>query len=215
MPIWMWCQNIGSPLSGIARTERQVPARHPAAQVPFTRVDAKASGDGLGVADRRECIKLSSERNEQIPEYMRNADGWYEEDEQWGKVAVVFPDAFPSGTVVEAYGTLKNWHPEAYEKFTGKTLKPGESFMRDRQLFQREHADSLVVVSACGAWASWVPKDFVGCHACVGGRGERGQTNGVGRAFLVPAAEYDVRSQHGFVIDPAKWIARSFVPVRS
>jgi hypothetical protein len=76
--------------------------------------------------------------------------------------------------------------------------------VRDRQAFQREHSNSLVVVSAYGAWASWVPKGFVGYHAYVGGRGERGQTTGVGRAFLVPAQEYDVRSQHGFVIDPAK-----------
>jgi hypothetical protein len=149
-------------------------------------------------------IRLSNERNEQIPEYMRNADGWYEEDEQWAKVAVVFPDAFPSATVVDAYGTLKNWNPDAYEKFTGRTLQPGDSHIRDQQIFQREHANSLIVVSAYGSWASWVPKGFVGCHAYVGGRGERGQTNGVGRAFLVPAAEYDVRAPHGFVIDPAK-----------
>jgi hypothetical protein len=66
--------------------------------------------------------------------------------------------------------------------------------VRDQQTFQREHADLLMVVTAYGAWASWVPKGFVGCHAYVGGRGERGQTNGVGRAFLVTAAEYDVRS---------------------
>jgi hypothetical protein len=149
-------------------------------------------------------IKLSTERNERIPDYMRNSDGWYEEDEQWAKVAVIFPDAFPSGSVADAYNTLQNWHPEAYEKFTGKTLKPGESFMRDRQLFEREHADSLVVVSAYGAWASWVPKGFVGCHAYVGGRNEHGHTKGARRAFLVPEAEYDARSQHGFVIDPAK-----------
>src|ERR1700746_15457 len=67
-------------------------------------------------------IRLSNERNEQIPEYIRNADGW------------------------------------------------------DQQIFQREHANSLIVVSAYGSWASWVPKGFVGCHAYVGGRGERGQT---------------------------------------
>jgi hypothetical protein len=108
-------------------------------------------------------IKLSAERNEQIPKYMRNADGWYEEDEQWAIVAVVFPDAFPSGTDVDAYGTLKNWHPDAYEKFTGRALKPGDSYVRDRQTFQREHANSLIVTSAYGAWAPWVPKGFVGC----------------------------------------------------
>jgi hypothetical protein len=87
--------------------------------------------------------------------------------------------------------------------------------VRDQQTFQREHADLLMVVTADGAWASWVPKGFVGCHAYVGGRGERGQTNGVGRAFLVTAAEYDVRSQHGFVIYPAKHQELPFpIPVR-
>ena len=114
------------------------------------------------------------------------------------------PMPSPSGSVANAYSTLLNWHPEAFEKFTGKALKPGESFMRDRQLFQREHANSLVVVSAYSAWASWVPKGFVGCHAYVGGRNERRHTKGAFRAFLVPAAEYDARSQHGFVIDPTK-----------
>ena len=43
--------NIGSPLSGIARRERQVPARHPAEEVPLTGMDAEASGDRLGNAD--------------------------------------------------------------------------------------------------------------------------------------------------------------------
>ena len=42
--------NIGI-LSGIARRERQVPARHPAEEVPLTRMDAEASGDRLGNAD--------------------------------------------------------------------------------------------------------------------------------------------------------------------
>ena len=74
--------------------------------------------------------------------------GWYEEDEQWAKVAVVFPDTFPSARIVDAYSTLKNWHPDAYEKFTGRALKPGDSYMRDQQTFQREHANSLIVVSA-------------------------------------------------------------------
>jgi hypothetical protein len=118
-----------------------------------------------------------------IPEYMRNDDGWYEEDEQWAKVAVVFPDAFPSGTIVDAYATLKNWHRDAYEKFTGRTVQQGDSYIRDQQIFRHDHADanSLIVVSAYGSWASWVSKGFVGCHAYVGGLGERGQTNGVGR----------------------------------
>ena len=53
---------------------------------------------------------------------------------------------------------------------------PGRTWdyhIRDQQIFQREHANCLIVVSAYGSWASWVPKGFVGCHAYVGGRGER------------------------------------------
>lgn len=53
-------------------------------------------------------IKLSAERNEQMPDYMRNDDGWYEEDSEWAKVTVVFQDAF-GADVVTAYGTLRNW----------------------------------------------------------------------------------------------------------
>jgi hypothetical protein len=148
-------------------------------------------------------VKLSPERNAQMPDYMRNEDGWYEEDSEWAKVAVVFPDAF-GADVVTAYGTLRNWEPDAYEKFTGQALKPGDSHIRDEQTFRRDHANSLIAVSAYGSWASWVPQGFVGVHAYFGGRDEHGHTNGKARAFLVPKDEYDVRSAHGFVIDPAK-----------
>jgi hypothetical protein len=88
-------------------------------------------------------IKLSAERNAQMPDYMRNEDGWYEEDSEWAKVAVVFPDAF-GADVVTAYGTLRNWEPDAYEKFTGQALKPGDSYIRDQQMFRREHANTLI-----------------------------------------------------------------------
>src|SRR5262249_51978851 len=105
---------------------------------------------------------------------------------------------------VEAYGTLKNWLPDAYEKFTGRTLKPGDSHVRDQQTFGREHADSLIVVAAYGSWASWVPQGFVGCHAYVGGRDQRGQTKGQGRAFLGAGGEFDVAFSDGFGNDSAK-----------
>jgi hypothetical protein len=80
-------------------------------------------------------VKLSAERNAQIPDYMRNTDGWYEEDVEWAKVAVVLLDAFSAESVGDAYRTLKNWQPDAYEQFTGRMLKPGDSFIRDRQMF--------------------------------------------------------------------------------
>ena len=59
-------------------------------------------------------------KNLQIPEYMREAGGWYEEDCDWAIVATIFPAAFladkdPAWTLQQARDTLKNWNPKAYE----------------------------------------------------------------------------------------------------
>ena len=39
-------------------------------------------------------VHLSPKRNAQVPDYMRAADGWYEEDCEWAIAAVVFMDEF-------------------------------------------------------------------------------------------------------------------------
>jgi hypothetical protein len=70
---------------------------------------------------------------------MRRAGGWYEEDCDWAIVATVFPEAFKGrdvGTTTKdpleaARSTLRNWHPDSYERFYSVTLQPGESFKRD------------------------------------------------------------------------------------
>jgi hypothetical protein len=56
--------------------------------------------------------------------------------------------------IVNAYNTLKNWKPDAYEKFTGRALKPGDSYIRDQQTFRRDHANALIAVSASGSGAA-------------------------------------------------------------
>jgi hypothetical protein len=147
-------------------------------------------------------IKLSFERNEKMPEYMRNSSGWYEEDAEWAKVAVVFPQSFDSKTVDAAIDTFRNWHPDAWERFFEQQLQPGQSYIRDQETFTRDTANALVVTTAFGSWAKWVPETFVGCVAYVGGRDRRGGTKGEARYFLVPEAEYGARSGHGFVIEP-------------
>lgn len=84
-------------------------------------------------------FKVCKTLNEQIPEYMRDKGGWYEEDCDWAIVATVFPAAFighdkdPEKTLQHARDTLRNWHPDAYERFYGVTLEPGESYIRDNQ----------------------------------------------------------------------------------
>ena len=73
-------------------------------------------------------IKLNSARNKQIPEYMRSADNWYEEDCDWAKVAVIFPEHFVK-SYAQALDSLRNWNPESYQKYFNITLRPDESYI--------------------------------------------------------------------------------------
>lgn len=147
--------------------------------------------------------------NQQIPEYMRDPGGWYEEDCDWAIVATVFPNAFlehdkdPPKTFESARNTLRNWHPEAYEKFYGVELQPGESFKRDVKLFEDAHVNDLVTIAAWGDWHEKVPEGKVGVTATIGGK--RGLAE---RCFLIPKHEYEALCKTtpascGIVVDPA------------
>ncbi|GGG86661.1 DUF7007 domain-containing protein [Edaphobacter dinghuensis] len=146
-------------------------------------------------------IRVFPEPNQRIPDYMRADSGWYEQDVEWAKVAVVFPESFEANDVKAAHNTLKNWRPDAYERFTGRSILPGESYIRDRNAFEAEHARDWIVTAAWGDWASWVPEGMIGVAASIGGRDSKGQSKGEILYFLVPAAEYEQRSYNGFVVD--------------
>lgn len=152
--------------------------------------------------------KLDRKRNALVPEYMRAEGGWYEEDEAWCIVALVFPAFFPADAVESAFKTFRNGYPEAFEAFTGTTLKEGESFARDRQLFEARHRGDLVVTSASSGRDIFrgrdIPSGFVQVTAVVGGRVGYRLPEGPERLFLVPDEEYKGRGPHGFVVDPAK-----------
>jgi hypothetical protein len=150
-------------------------------------------------------FKLDRQHNAQVPDYMRRAGGWYEEDCDWAIVATVFPNAFlthdkdPAKTFQRARDTLRNWHPDAYERFYSVTLQPGESFKRDVALFEAAHANDLVTIAAWGDWHESVPKGKTGVCATIGGkRGSGGE-----RYFLMPKDEYRMQPGCGMVIDPA------------
>lgn len=147
--------------------------------------------------------------NEQIPDYMRSADGWYEEDCDWSIPATVHVDLFPHLSE-EALSTLANWHPESWEKFTGKSLEPGMSYQRDSSNFYRSHANDFIVVAA---WSDtnpgWphpdfpVPNNWVGVVGALGG-GRLIDVPRTERISFVPLEEYNERPRFGFVIDPAR-----------
>jgi hypothetical protein len=144
---------------------------------------------------------------------MRRAEGWYEEDCDWAIVATVYPTAFTTHnpdraaqTLTEARRALRNWLPDAYERYYGVTLGEGESLKRDEAIARERHADDLVVVSAWGSWAVGVPDGMVGVHAQVCSRQRvPGEPT---RYFLIPQEDYEnikLRCALGFVVDPAKY----------
>jgi hypothetical protein len=152
-------------------------------------------------------VKLSRERNAAMPDYMRNEGGWYEEDCEWAKAAVVHPIGFqrvvkiegkPDRTEFEyAMETFRNWHPCQYERFTGILLEKGQSLVRDEQIFKAENENNFVLRSAWGDWAHWVTKGTVGCCAVRA-------SDGAEKWFLIGRESYNKRhgkDRSGFVID--------------
>lgn len=149
-------------------------------------------------------IKLSADCNNAIPDFMRLRGGWYEEDVEWARVAMIFPNAFEPKEVVNAEATLKNWEPDIWEQIFGQTLQPGESQKRDEQAFRAAHAKDLVSTTAWGDWATWVPTGMIGIAAHVGGYDKQYHTHGPARYFQVSETEYRTRKSFGFIVDPAQ-----------
>ncbi len=148
-------------------------------------------------------IKLSPRMNRQMPDYMRRRGGWYEEDSDWAlPFAALSEQLLVAGvgqeTIDAAMKTLRNWHPDAYEQFTGEEIPEGESRIKDERIFSDRHANDLVVVSA----NSSDRPGLVEVTATVGGVRDFSKA----RRFLVPKEEYDARTKYGFVItDPSKY----------
>ncbi|MCP5386060.1 MAG: hypothetical protein H6916_04480 [Novosphingobium sp.] len=136
---------------------------------------------------------LSTERNALVDAQWRNADGWYEEDAEWAKVAFTFPDRFTTRERRCAAETLRHDYPDVWEQMHGVTLAPGESRVKDERQFRADHAADWVVVAAI---RSDRHPGFVECVAKIGGNRALAEE----RLYLVPGGEYHV-GRFGFVID--------------
>lgn len=77
--------------------------------------------------------------------------GWFEEDCEWGAVAVAFPHLFSAKEVDQAIASLKDYYPDEYGEATGATVPTAESYTLRRRQFANDHADLPVAVSAAGA----------------------------------------------------------------
>ncbi|MFH1031071.1 MAG: hypothetical protein V1767_00670 [Chloroflexota bacterium] len=150
-------------------------------------------------------IHVRDDLNTKIPDYMRNENGWYEEDCEWCKVAIIFCKAFDGKQNKAAVDTFRSYFPDAYEKYFHVSLKPGESMIRDEHQFFINHKNDYIVVTARGDHDHGVPKGMVQCFAVRGGRDANGHPASDQEAyFLVPEAEYQLRNHYGFVVDEAK-----------
>jgi hypothetical protein len=106
-----------------------------------------------------------------MPVYLRNVDGWYEEDCEWAKVALAFPKRFTSKNLEHAKDTIRHYEPDIYEQHFGVILQPGESHVKDERVFIEEHKNDFIVVCASGDWKEGVPDGIVQVAAVRGGRG--------------------------------------------
>jgi len=137
-------------------------------------------------------IKVADAFNQRIPEYLRNEDGWYEEDCDWCLVALAFPDLFSDADVESAKKTLADYYPNAFEAHFGYRPTAEQSHVVAREEFDRQHRDHWQIYSARGEGR------FVLGHGRVGGR----EGHGPERLFIVPRDEYRRREAGmNFVID--------------
>ena len=93
-------------------------------------------------------FRLDDLRNARVPEPLRNADGWYEEDCEWTKVVGAFPALFTDRERRRADDIIRNEWPDYWEQLHGRALCPGESGAKDHRRFHETHAQNWIVVSA-------------------------------------------------------------------
>ncbi len=163
-------------------------------------------------------FKLSRARNARMPSAFRKAGGWYEEDCEWGMVAIVFSEPFNTEQYYAAHAVIRNYYPDEYTQVTGVTVQLEESSVLRRRQFEIDHANDWIVIAASGDWKAGTPKGYVYCVATLGGKrsrfvkcinGSEALLSEKERFFFVPDAEYSKRAEFGFVIDLAKHLELS------
>jgi hypothetical protein len=141
-------------------------------------------------------FQLAPEQNALVHPLLRNAACWYEEDQEWAKIAFTFPDLFTAYERKHADQTLRNDCPDAWEHLRRVILAHGESRTKDERQFHLDHSGDWIVVSAI---TSHQHLGFVECFAKIGGNRASGEV----RQFLVASSEYQA-GHFGFVIDEAR-----------
>ncbi len=153
-------------------------------------------------------VRISPERLKQMPAALRlGRRRWFEEDCEAALVGLAFADdlEFTDSRRDDLAAVVANWFPTNWEAYFGRTLEPGESYLRDKETFEAATADQFVVDSALGDWHEDVPAGLVGVTALRRSDGIRGK-------FLVAAERYSRRDRFGYVIDETVDVVWSSAP---
>jgi len=143
---------------------------------------------------------VSPTMNERIPDCLRQStakgDGWYEEDCEWAKIAIAFPQFFNRpGDQEQAKQTLAAYFPDAFEAYYKRELQPGESYEKDRRRFEAENLNRFVVRACWGSWANAVPEGMVGVYA-------RRQSDGTEVKVLVSEEHHRSQEDMNKIVHP-------------
>lgn len=155
-------------------------------------------------------IKLSPERNREVPPSLRRSSGWYEEDCEFQIAGMYFPEETRPRAATGhtrdweldewkdyCRSSVRGWFPDGYEKATGETVLPGQSSVRDRETWLAAHVDDWVCRSATNLGDGTVAVTAT--------------RQGEEKRFVVPRDEYSTRSENKelgaqgtFIVDPAR-----------
>jgi hypothetical protein len=75
-------------------------------------------------------------------------NGWFEEDCDWAAVAAAFPRMFTADELDAAFQSLRDYHPDAFEAWSGETCDPSNSHLRAKEAFTRDHRNDHVATAA-------------------------------------------------------------------
>jgi hypothetical protein len=137
---------------------------------------------------------LSAEKLAEMPEALQTrtafyrGDGSFEEDLEYNRIILAFPESFPAEWVKEAHQIMKDSHPDIYEAWTGKEIPLEESREKRQRAFKEAHKNDYISMSASGDWHDNVPEGYVGVIAGRGGYVEH--SNGLGMSYPDDTKEF-------------------------
>lgn len=112
---------------------------------------------------------LSPQRQAAMPTSLAVPGGQYEEDVDYTHVLIAFeaefrglPDPAMPKLLENARAVLRNWHPEAYEAFTGVQVERSTNPIFRKIDAYQANIGKIASTSAYGDWADWVPAGKVG-----------------------------------------------------